>query len=244
MLSFKWSCYMHWNKISAAYDIWLARYRIRIWCSPRNSPWSKWPKTFCGRSICKFLYDDLFFYSNEIKKRCNSNYHLSLIQVPRGSKSSLQALPFFSFIMSISAQIHMSSTQVSFHIQRAGRFRHTDKQWWVVANVSSKTFNVFTTTKRKVIIHANIWFHWYCILATPSVKFICHPIWRGIPITWPLTSNENTLLHFYTLLDLISLFVFLFIFRSGFSTWGIAIVCTVKYIIYAGHTQSQVNTFI
>ena len=38
-----------------------------------------------------------------------------------------------------------------------------------------------STTKLKVIIQTNIWYHWYYILATLSVMFACHPIWRGHP---------------------------------------------------------------
>ena len=49
-----------------------------------------------------------------------------------------------------------------------------DEWLWMVARRPS-------TTKWKVIIQTNIWYHWYYILATLSVMFACHPIWRGHP---------------------------------------------------------------
>ena len=73
------------------------------------------------------------------------------------------------------------STQVSFHIQGGGgggggsdTLISNDEWLWMVARRPS-------TTKRKVIIQTNIWYHWYYILATLSVMFACHPIWRGHP---------------------------------------------------------------
>ena len=115
--------------------------------------------------VCKCVTEIFDEVIQNKAKKVNSKFHLNLIlektfhthsnQVPCGWKSSLQALPFFNLIMSISTEAHRSSTQVSFH--------------------------VLTTTKWKVIIQANIWFYWYCILANPSVQFACHQIWRGHP---------------------------------------------------------------
>ena len=91
------------------------------------------------------------------------------------SKSSLQALPIFSLVMSISQQIHNYPHKFPSIFRGGSDTLISNDEWlWMVARRPS-------TTKRKVIIQTNIWYHWYYILATLSVMFACHPIWRGHP---------------------------------------------------------------
>ena len=92
-------------------------------------------------------------------------------------KSSLQALPIFSLVMSISQQIHNYPHKFP-SILRGWEDSDTlisnDEWLWMVARRPS-------TTKWKVIIQTIIWYHRYYTLATLSVMFACHPIWRGHP---------------------------------------------------------------
>ena len=105
------------------------------------------------------------------------------------SKSSLQALPIFSLVVSITTDTQLS-TQVSFHIQRVGRFRHTDQQWWVIVNGSPKTFN-YKMEGNYSDQHLISLVLYTCY----SISHVClSPNMAGAsPITWPLTSCENTL---------------------------------------------------
>ena len=82
------------------------------------------------------------------------------------------------------------STQVSFHIQRMGRFRHTDQQWWVIVNGSPKTFN-YKMEGNYSDQHLISLVLYTCY----SISHVClSPNMAGAsPITWPLTSCENTL---------------------------------------------------
>ena len=89
------------------------------------------------------------------------------------SKSSLQALPIFSLVMSISQQIH-KFLSIFRGWEGSDTLISNDGWLWMVARRPS-------TTKWKVIIQTNIWYHWYYIHATLSVMFACHPIWRGHP---------------------------------------------------------------
>ena len=83
------------------------------------------------------------------------------------------------------------STQVSFHIPRVGRFGHTDQQWWVIANGSPKTFN-FKMEGNYSDQHLISLVLYTCY----SISHVClSPNMAGAsPITWPLTSCENTLM--------------------------------------------------
>ena len=89
------------------------------------------------------------------------------------SKSSLQALPIFSLVMSISQQIHNYPHKFPsiFRGWEGSDTLISNDEWlWMVAQRPS-------TTKWKVIIQTNIW----PTFATLSVMFACHPIWRGHP---------------------------------------------------------------
>ena len=84
------------------------------------------------------------------------------------------------------------STQVSFHIQRVGRFRHTDQQWWVIVNGSPKTFN-YNVEGNYSDQHLISLVLYTCY----SISHVCFSsnMAGASPITWPLTSCENTLLY-------------------------------------------------
>ena len=86
------------------------------------------------------------------------------------------------------------STQVSFHIQRVGRFRHTDQQWWMIVNGSPKTFS-YKMEGNYSDQHLISLVLYTCY----SISHVClSPNMAGAsPITWPLTSCENTL--YYTI---------------------------------------------
>ena len=84
----------------------------------------------------------------------------------------------------------------SFLIQIAGGFNHNEKQRWVIIN--RRFLMSFQLQNGRQLFRANIWVHWYCMLAVLSVKCACQsPNMEGAsPITRPLTLGENTLYRF------------------------------------------------
>ena len=100
------------------------------------------------------------------------------------SKSSLQALPIFSLVMSISQQIHNYPHKFPsiFRGWEGSDTLISNYEWlWMVAQRPS-------TTKWKVIIQANIWYHWYYILATISPHHVTPDVmWKHTIGLWKCT---------------------------------------------------------
>ena len=113
------------------------------------------------------------------------------------SKSSLQALPIFSSVMSISQQIHTYPHKFP-SIFRGWEGSDTlisnDERLWMVARRPS-------TTKWKVIIQTNIWYHLLlyqsCLLVTQYGAVIPHHVTPDVMWKHTICRNWNFFSHFW-----------------------------------------------